>query len=260
MKTELLGVEIDALSFHETVDRVRAAMRRRQPMHHVSVNVAKLVKMRSDPILRDDVLSSDIASADGMGIIFASRLLKVPLKERVAGIDLMDAVLGVSAEEGFRPYFLGAKDDVVEQAAERAKARHPNLAFSGLHDGYFSKEEEPMIVEDIARSRADCLFIGMPTPRKERFLNAHKNELNVPLIMGVGGSFDVMAGITKRAPLWMQRAGLEWLYRIWQEPRRMWYRYASTNTAFAWLLVVEFARLAWRKLPQVGRRQTRPQA
>jgi N-acetylglucosaminyldiphosphoundecaprenol N-acetyl-beta-D-mannosaminyltransferase len=159
----------------------------------------------------------------------------------------MDAILGVAAEEGFHPYFLGAKEDVVERAAETAKARHPQLQFSGLHNGYFAEDEEPTIVADIARSHADCLFIGIPTPRKERFLNAHKNELGIPFIMGVGGSFDVMAGITNRAPLWMQRAGLEWLYRVWQEPRRMWYRYASTNSAFAWLLLVEFGRSFWRK-------------
>jgi N-acetylglucosaminyldiphosphoundecaprenol N-acetyl-beta-D-mannosaminyltransferase len=252
MKAELLGVRIDALTFNETVDRARDAMRCRQPTHQVSVNVAKLVKMRSDPILRDDVLSSDIVSADGMGIIFASRLLKAPLKERVAGVDLMDAVLRVAAEEGFHPYFLGAKEDVLKCAAEKARARHPKLAFSGLHDGYFSEDEEPAIVEEIARSHAACLFIGMPTPRKERFLNAHKNALNVPFIMGVGGSFDIMAGITKRAPQWMQRTGLEWLYRIWQEPRRMWYRYASTNTAFACLLITELVRSLRRKRPRPG--------
>jgi N-acetylglucosaminyldiphosphoundecaprenol N-acetyl-beta-D-mannosaminyltransferase len=156
--------------------------------------------------------------------------------ERVAGIDLMVQLLGVCAQQGYRPYFLGARRDVLDRAIAVARQRWPGLEFAGSRDGYFRSEEEPAVVDEIRRSGADCLFIGMPTPRKERFLHQHRDSLGVPFIMGVGGSFDVLAGLVARAPAAMQRLGLEWLHRTLQEPRRMWRRYLATNIAFAGLL------------------------
>jgi N-acetylglucosaminyldiphosphoundecaprenol N-acetyl-beta-D-mannosaminyltransferase len=156
--------------------------------------------------------------------------------ERVAGIDLMVQLLGVCAQRGYRPYFLGARRDVLDHAIAVARQRWPGLEFAGSRDGYFRSEEEPAVVDEIRGSGADCLFIGMPTPRKERFLHQHRDRLGVPFIMGVGGSFDVLAGLVARAPAAMQRMGLEWLHRTLQEPRRMWRRYLATNIAFAGLL------------------------
>ncbi|MGL5733388.1 MAG: WecB/TagA/CpsF family glycosyltransferase [Beijerinckiaceae bacterium] len=237
MRVEVLASPVDALTLAETVEKARQAMRRRETLHQVSMNVAKLVKMRSDSLLRSDVLSSHIISADGMGIVYASRLLGHPLPERVAGVDLMNAILDVCAREGFHPYFLGATEHVVKAATEIAKARNPGLVFAGYRNGYFSEAEEDRIVAEIAASKADALFIAMPTPRKERLLSKYRERLGVPFIMGIGGSLDVLAGKVQRAPLWMQRYGLEWLFRIMQEPRRMMWRYISTNTVFAFLLL-----------------------
>lgn len=242
MRTNLLGCPIDVLTMVETIELAKNAMRSRTPLQHVALNVAKFVNMRSDSVLRSDVMGSDVVGIDGKGIVFALRLFGVPVKERVAGIDLFQEVLAVSAEEGYRPFLLGATPDVLRRAADAIVARFPRIQFAGLRDGYFPKDQEAQVVEQIIDSKADCLFIAMPTPRKERFLAAYRDRLRVPFIMGVGGSFDVVAGHVRRAPPLMQSAGLEWLYQVYQEPGRMWWRYASTNTLFAGILLGGIAR------------------
>jgi N-acetylglucosaminyldiphosphoundecaprenol N-acetyl-beta-D-mannosaminyltransferase len=210
------------------------------------MNVAKLVKAQRDPELRRDVVESHIVGVDGMGIVWGARALGIKVPERVAGVDLMESLLAVCAAHDFRPYFLGARHPVLEKALVNALHRWPGLRFAGYRDGYFSREDEPMIVDRIRESRADCLFIGMPTPRKERFLAQYRDVLGVPFIMGVGGAFDVLAGYVRRAPRGVQSSGLEWLYRSCQEPRRMWWRYASTNAMYAAMLGRELALRAIR--------------
>jgi N-acetylglucosaminyldiphosphoundecaprenol N-acetyl-beta-D-mannosaminyltransferase len=253
MRETFLGCPIDILTMAETVDLARGAMRSRQRLQHVALNVAKLVNMRRDPVLADDVANSDVVSIDGMGIVWGARTLGLPVKTRVAGVDLLTELLMVCAEEGFKPYFLGATLAVLQQAAARVRERHPSIQFAGLRDGYFKSEQEPDVVRDIQNSRADCLFIGMPTPRKERFLAAHRDELNVPFIMGVGGSFDIFAGEIRRAPVRMQQLGLEWLYRVYQEPSRMWWRYAKTNALFAGILAQAVVRQSLHIIPIADR-------
>ena len=236
MRTIFLGVPVDLLSFDDSGARAVGALTSRQLTRHVALNVAKLVKMQRDAELRRDVVESDIVGIDGMGIVWGARALGLQVPERVAGVDLMERLLEVCAIQDFRPYFLGARQDVLGRAVANAVQRWPGLVFAGYRNGYFGAQEEPAVVEDIRRSGADCLFIGMPTPRKERFLHRYRKELGVPFIMGVGGGFDVLAGHVARAPQGVQRAGLEWLFRIYQEPRRMWWRYASTNAQFAGLI------------------------
>jgi N-acetylglucosaminyldiphosphoundecaprenol N-acetyl-beta-D-mannosaminyltransferase len=236
MRTEFLGVPIDAMTFEETVARAVDAMRSGRLTQHVALNVAKLVKLRHDPDLRRDVVESHIVGVDGMGIVWGARALGVHVPERVAGVDLMQRLLAICAREGFRPYFFGARPDVLEVAISRTMLRWPRLRLAGYRDGYEGAKDEAAAVAAIQRSEADCLFIGMPTPQKERFLHAHRLHLGVPFIMGVGGGIDVLAGHVARAPAPLQRIGLEWLYRIYQEPRRMWWRYLSTNMMFAGML------------------------
>jgi N-acetylglucosaminyldiphosphoundecaprenol N-acetyl-beta-D-mannosaminyltransferase len=242
MRASFMGCPIDILSMAETVELARQSMADRTRLQHVALNVAKLVNMRFDPVLAADVASSDLVGVDGMGVVWGARALGIPVGARVAGIDLMNEVLAACARDGFRPYFLGAKPDVLRRAAESVNDRWPAIQFAGMQDGYFKTEQEPDVVQAIRDSRADCLFIGMPTPRKERFLAAHRSTLDTPFIMGVGGSFDVLAGHVRRAPRQMQRLGLEWLYRIYQEPRRMWWRYARTNALFAGMLAEAMVR------------------
>jgi N-acetylglucosaminyldiphosphoundecaprenol N-acetyl-beta-D-mannosaminyltransferase len=237
MRADLLGCSVDVLTMAETVERARVAMRDRRRVQHVALNVAKFVNIRSDQILRSDVIGSDVIGIDGMGIVLALRLFGVPVEERVAGIDLCWEVLTVCARDGFRPFLLGATPDVLHRAKDAIVAHFPSIQFAGLRDGYFRPDQEREVVEQITNSKADCLFIAMPTPRKERFLAAYRDRLDVPFIMGVGGSLDVIAGHVRRAPPIMQSMGLEWLYRVYQEPRRMWWRYVKTNTLFAGILI-----------------------
>lgn len=242
MRASLLGCPVDILSLGETLDLAREAIVSRKRLQHVALNVAKLVNMRSDPMLAADVVNSDVVGVDGMGIVWAAKCMGIPIKARVAGIDLLNATLALCEREGFKPYFLGATPEILDQAVRLTTRRYPSIRFAGAQHGYFSESQEIKIVAEIRESAADCLFIGMPSPRKERFLAAHRDEVNVPFIMGVGGSFDILADKIKRAPVHMQQVGLEWFYRVYQEPRRMWWRYARTNTQFAGILAKAIVR------------------
>jgi N-acetylglucosaminyldiphosphoundecaprenol N-acetyl-beta-D-mannosaminyltransferase len=237
MRVFLFDTPVDILSRQETIDRAVTAMATRQRCQHVALNVAKLVNARSDAELDRDMRDSDIVGIDGMGIVFALRLFGHKVEERVAGVDLFDDLIAAAAERGFRPYLLGATQAVLNETMAVLSRRHPTLNFAGARNGYFKPEEEAGVVADIRASGADCLFIAMPTPRKERFMHAWRDQLNVPFLMGVGGTFDVVAGKVERAPDLYQKLGMEWLYRLMQEPRRMFWRYARTNTLFLALML-----------------------
>ena len=254
MRIAFLGTPVDLISAEETAGRALQAMQGGPAVTHVALNVAKFVKMRHDEELRSDIEQADLIGIDGMGLVLALRLFGQRRVERVAGVDLMFALFERCATLGLRPFVLGAKPEVLERAAAVARERWPGLDFAGLQDGYFSPAEEQDVAERIRASGADCLFVAMPTPRKERFLHQHGRSLGVPFIMGVGGSVDVLAGQVSRAPLWLQRLGLEWLHRLIQEPRKMFWRYASTNAAFAAIV----ARACVDRL--FGRRAVRPLA
>jgi N-acetylglucosaminyldiphosphoundecaprenol N-acetyl-beta-D-mannosaminyltransferase len=241
-RVEVLGCPVDALTAQETLQVVAQFITSGRPHQHVVVNAAKIVNMRRDADLARDVMGADLINADGMSVVWAARLLGVPVPERVTGIDLFEAIIALAAERGWRPYFLGAREDIVRRVAEVFRERYPQLAVAGLHHGYFTAAEEPEIVREIRASQADILFVAMTSPQKERFLARWKRELGVPFQMGVGGSFDVVAGKTARAPAWMQKVGLEWFFRFAQEPGRMWRRYLVTNATFGGLLALAWAR------------------
>ncbi|MDP6875852.1 MAG: WecB/TagA/CpsF family glycosyltransferase, partial [Alphaproteobacteria bacterium] len=235
-RIEMLGAPLDLLSMAETVAKAEEAMATGQRLQQVVINVAKLVNIRTDPDLRRDVLESDIINIDGTGVLWAARLLGHKVEERVAGIDLMLALIASCARRGFKPYFLGAREEILSQAMAQLRADHPDLQIAGCRNGYFTAEEEDQIVAEIRDSGAHCLFVAISSPTKERFLHQHRDHLGVPYLMGVGGALDVVAGKVQRAPIWMQSTGLEWLYRLAQEPRRMWRRYLVTNSIFLFLL------------------------
>lgn len=241
-RIDFLGVPLDPLDMEETVAVIDSALAQRVRLQHVVVNVSKLIGMRRDADLHRDVVESDLINIDGMGIVWGARLMGLPVPARVAGIDLMDRVLALCAERGYRPYILGARPAVLEQAVANIRRRHPDIDIAGWRDGYFKREEEEAVVDAIRASRADCLFVAMSSPMKERFTQLYRDRMGVSFLMGVGGSIDVMAGITRRAPHWMQQAGLEWLYRVLQEPRRMWRRYLVTNSVYLGLLTRELLR------------------
>jgi N-acetylglucosaminyldiphosphoundecaprenol N-acetyl-beta-D-mannosaminyltransferase len=238
----LFGVPIANLTLAETVDRVEELIRDGPTHQHVVVNVDKVVKMQRDPALRAAVLDCDLINADGQPLVWASRLLGRPLKERVTGVDLFQALVAHCAARGYRPFLLGARQEVVEQCAAVLRGRHPDLQLAGLRNGYWTTAEEAAVVEQVRAAQPAILFVAMSSPKKELFLRRWKDRLQVPFVMGVGGSFDVVAGKVRRAPQWVQRCGMEWFYRFAQEPARMWRRYFVEDLAFFPLLWREWRR------------------
>jgi N-acetylglucosaminyldiphosphoundecaprenol N-acetyl-beta-D-mannosaminyltransferase len=237
---ELFGVPVDSLTMDETIEAARALVRDGGVHQHVAVNAAKLVEVQRNPALREVIWTCDIVSADGQAVLWASRILGHRLPERVAGIDLFERLVGAAARDGSSVYFLGATDEVVQAAVAVMTERHPALRVAGARDGYWQDDHE--VVAAVRAARPDYLFLAIPSPRKEFFLKEHLESLGVPFVMGVGGSFDVVAGKVGRAPRWVQRAGFEWAWRLGQEPGRMWKRYLDTNTVFIWMVFK-----AWRR-------------
>jgi N-acetylglucosaminyldiphosphoundecaprenol N-acetyl-beta-D-mannosaminyltransferase len=238
----LMGCRIDNLSMEETLRKVAGFIRSGQPHQHVVVNVDKLVKASRDEELRRIINACALVNVDGMPVVWASRLLGKPLKERVAGVDLFEALMRRSGERGWRVFLLGARSEVVAAVAAAYGRRYPGLVIAGWRDGYWQGEaQEAAVAERIRASGADLLFVAIGSPRKEQFLGRWQETMRIPFAMGVGGTFDVAIGRVKRAPRWMQRAGLEWFYRFLQEPRRMFHRYFIEDMAFIWLLLKEMA-------------------
>jgi N-acetylglucosaminyldiphosphoundecaprenol N-acetyl-beta-D-mannosaminyltransferase len=238
----VLGVWIDPLTMTQARQQCADAVQQRRYMSIGVVNAAKIVAMRRDQRLRQAVGGCHLILADGQSVVWASRLLRVPLPERVAGIDLFQVLLAEAAQRGSRVYFLGARPDVLAGMLDRVRRDFPALTVAGARDGYFRADQEAEVAAEIRACRADLLFVGMSSPKKELFLSRWGEETGASVVHGVGGSFDVLAGLTRRAPLWYRRHGLEWLYRAQQEPVRLGRRYLTTNTAFIALVAREMLR------------------
>lgn len=239
-RIEMMGCYIDNFSMEETLQVIGDFIKSGLPHQHVVVNVDKLVKANRDEGLRRIINECALINADGMPVVWASRLLGKPLKGRVAGVDLFEALMQRSAEQGWRVYLLGATEKVVSLAKQIYEQKYPGLTIAGYRNGYWCQEEEADVVEQIKAARADLLFVAISSPKKEHFLGRYQAEMKIPFAMGVGGTLDVATGKVKRAPLWMQKNGLEWFYRFLQEPQRMFKRYFIDDMAFFILLVKEF--------------------
>lgn len=249
----MLGCKIDRLDMAGTVAACERIVERGEFAQQVSINAAKLVAMGEDTELREAVEGCRLINADGQSVVWASRLLGDPLPERVAGIDLMLELLALAERRGYPIYILGARQQVLETAVQRLRERFPGLQVAGCRDGYFAEEESEELVTEIRASGARLLFVAISSPRKERWLARYGGRLGVSFAMGVGGSIDVVAGITRRAPKGWQRLGLEWLYRLLQEPRRMLRRYLVSNLRFSLLVArAAAARLGRRLRPGSG--------
>ncbi|MFD3758749.1 WecB/TagA/CpsF family glycosyltransferase [Streptomyces sp. NPDC058622] len=235
----LFGVTLDALTMDESVRRCLDAVRRGEQIEIGMVNAAKLVNMRRDPRLAAAVGGCDLVLADGQAVVWAGRVLGVRLPERVAGIDLFMRLLAAAETADIPVYLLGARQDVLEMMLRQISDRFPELRVAGSRNGYFEDSDQEAIADAIAASGARLLFLGMTSPKKEIFTAAHGKRTGAHVVHGVGGSFDILAGITKRAPLVWQRMGLEWFYRTLQEPRRLGKRYLTTNAAFLLMTVRE---------------------
>lgn len=246
-RAEVLGCAIDRVDMSEAAERCDRFVRTRAGAQHMAINAAKIVAMRDDAALHELIDRCELVTADGQAVVWASRLLGDPLPARVAGIDLMLELLALAERRGYRVYLLGARPDTIETAVSRLRDRHPELVVAGYRDGYFSEAEEPSVVAAIRAARPDLLFVAMPTPRKEYFVGRWGRELDVPFSMGVGGAIDVIAGVTRRAPRYVQRLGLEWAFRLAQEPRRLMRRYFVTNSKFLGLTLRDVGRRLQRR-------------
>ena len=245
----ICGVPVHALTMREVVDIAEQSIESRRRLVYGVVNAAKIVKMARDAALRKAVTDADLILADGMSVVWASRWLGQDLPERVPGIDIMSSLLELANRKRYGVYVLGARQRVLDKAMDAIRKDYPNARIAGSRNGYFGQDEERQIAEDIRRSDAQMLFIGMTSPKKELFLDRWGEELGVSICHGVGGSIDVLGGFVRRAPRAWQRCGMEWLYRILQEPRRMWKRYLVTNCLFG--------AMVFRELVS-GRRNARP--
>jgi len=236
-RTELLGCPLDVVDMEDALDRCERAIAERSYLQHMSINAAKMVALQDDPELRQMIVDCGLVTADGQSVVWAARLLGINLPERVAGIDLMQNLMARGNASGHRIFILGARREVLDAALARIQAEHPRLVIAGSRDGYYDDSEAEAVCHEIRDANADILFVAMSSPRKEYFLGTRGKTLGVPFTMGVGGSVDVIAGVTRRAPTLLQWIGLEWAYRLAQEPRRLAGRYLRTNGRFVVLVL-----------------------
>lgn len=247
----IMGVGVAKLDLEKALDLAHIAISERKQLHIGVVNAAKVVNMHRNPELASDVNSSDVILADGAAVVLASKVLGQQLPERVTGIDLMYGLMERGQKHGYRIFCLGATEEIVQKVVSEVGARYPGTVVAGYRNGYFNQEDEQAIATQIKNSKADILFVAITSPKKEQFMAQWSDYMGVPLVHGVGGSFDVMAGKVERAPERWQKMGLEWLYRVKQEPGRLWKRYLVTNTLFCVMLLrTFFAQKVFQKAPR----------
>lgn len=247
-RIHILSTPIDCLTMNETLSLISEAIDSKKQINHTVVNAGKIVMMHKDDALHKSVSTCDLINADGQAIVWASKLLGKPLPERVAGIDLMENLVKRAFQKNYKIFFFGAKEEIVKAVVDTYSKQYSPTVIAGYRNGYFKKEEEQNIANQIANSVANILFVAISSPTKENFLFNYRETLKkVNFVMGVGGSFDVVSGKVKRAPIWMQKMGLEWFYRFIQEPKRMWKRYLVGNISFMWIVLKE--RLGFKHKP-----------
>jgi N-acetylglucosaminyldiphosphoundecaprenol N-acetyl-beta-D-mannosaminyltransferase len=219
--TRLLDMKVDPIGMEEALRKIESFIASGRAHHVVTADTPALARAIDDARFRDVVNAAHMVTADGIGVVWAARVLGVPVRDRVPGIDLMEELCRRSAEKGHRVFFLGGEPGVAEEAARRLAARFPGLAVVGTHHGYFAASDEPKVLELIRAARPDILFVALGSPPQDYWIHQHLDDLGVPVCVGVGGSLDVFAGRVHRAPRWMRRLGLEWLYRALHEPWRV---------------------------------------
>lgn len=219
-RVNILGVDVDAITMAEAVDVVRRAMDTRAGVMVATANAEMLMRATHDEELRRILNASALVVPDGAGTVWAARHLGHAMPERVAGYDLAQELLRCAPAEGRRVYFFGSAPGVAEKAKAKAEQLYPGIEIVGVRNGFFSPADNAAIIAEIRAARPDLLLVALGVPKQEKWIAAHLAELDVPVAIGVGGTLDVMAGVMKRAPYWMQRAKLEWLFRGLMQPKR----------------------------------------
>ena len=240
-RIQFLGCPVDCLTSGELLEELKHAILAKAPPRVIQfVNANKVAMVRSEPWMGEILVRSDYVLADGRPMLPMAAMLGLTIPERIDGIGLMHKLMKLADREGFSIYLLGAKQEIVEECVRRIGRDFPGARVAGYRNGYFKEAEIPAIARAVRATAPDFLFLGMGSPMKERLADEWAEELGARVIQGVGGSFDVMAGVVKRAPQWMQRCGIEWLYRVIQEPRRMFWRYMRTNGSCLWVFCKAF--------------------
>ncbi len=219
--TTILGVRVHRITMAEAVECIERFIAQRVPRLVITADANAILIALEDPEFRDLLERADLVTPDGAGLLWAGRYCRTPFPERVSGVDLVWWLTRLSHEKGYRLFFLGAEPGVAERARQNLQKQFPCAQIVGVQHGYFTPEQEPAIVEQIRHAQPDVLLIGMGMPRQEKWAQKYRETLGVPVLIGVGGSFDVYAGVVKRAPRWLQRSGLEWLWRLAQDPRKI---------------------------------------
>lgn len=231
-RISFLNTAIDVLTMQQAIDITDSYIQHKRPLHIVGVNADKVNQMDRDVYLRQLVNRSELIHADGISIVLASRFLKTPLPERIAGIDLMVQLLHLSSDRGYKVFLLGATQRVVEQTQRVLQNRYPKLHIVGIHNGYFEEADWSQISGILKNAEPDIVFVGITSPKKEYFIDYLQEQGHTCVFMGVGGSFDVISGEKRRAPLWVQKIYMEWMFRMLQEPKRLMKRYFVGNILF----------------------------
>jgi N-acetylglucosaminyldiphosphoundecaprenol N-acetyl-beta-D-mannosaminyltransferase len=247
----ILGVPFDNVSTAETIDAIDRMVVSRQPHYLVTANVDFLVQAQEDVELRRILFDAHLVLCDGTPLVWASRLLGNPLLERVAGADLVPLLLRVAAEKGYRIFFLGATEESCTQAVSRLRKLHPALIIADHYSPPFNKlleMDHDEIKRRILAAKPDLLFVSFGCPKQEKWIAMHYRSLGVPVSAGVGATIDFLAGTMKRAPVWMQRTGMEWIYRLAQEPRRLFKRYFKDLWVFSWKILGQLWQLQLRQI------------
>jgi len=238
-KIDIFNIKIHPLSKKDFLDIIEFRIKEGKQTVQNGVNAASLNALIYNKELLQAYNNSDLINIDGMSMVWALRFLGYPVPERVACPDLASDILALAEKENYSVFLFGAKETSLSQSVKNLITDFPKLNIVGHRNGYYQIEDEYSIVKMINDSMPDILLLGMPSPRKELFVEKYKDKLQVKYFFGVGGFFDIISGKTKRAPLWMQKKGLEWVYRFMQEPKRMWYRYMVGNIKFIGLVIKE---------------------
>lgn len=220
MRVDILGTKVDKVTMQQALEKVEEYIKNREHRHIITLNAEIIYRAQHEPKLKEVINAADLVTPDGAGVVWASKKLGSPLPERVTGIDLMLEIVKEAAVKGWKIYLYGAAPGVAELAAENLKQKYKNLKIVGTQNGFISSDKMPALLADIKAKNPDVLFVALGAPRQEYWIREHLEELNVPVSIGVGGSFDVIAGKVKRAPKIFQNLKLEWLYRLIKEPRR----------------------------------------
>lgn len=228
-RIKFLNTEVDNLTIHEAVERVEELILNKKPSYVVTPNVDHIVKLETDKEFQQVYKDADLILTDGMPLIWISKIKKTPIKEKVSGSDLFPEVCKLAAKKGYKVFLLGAAEGVAVKAAENLEAKYNGLNVVGTYSpsyGFENKENEiENIISMINEAKPDILAVGLGAPKQEKFLYKYRNRFNVPVSLAIGASIDFEAGKIKRAPYWMQKLGMEWLYRLIKEPKRMFKRY-----------------------------------